>query len=478
MKAARFSVALLVASTFAASAADLPVKYKAPPTLWSWSGLYGGINAGYSFGRDTVREIPDLALPQTTGRVLPSGAIFGGQLGYNWQAGRLVWGLEGDLQWSGQRDSSCGGVECLQAYNVENAATLFRHEVQWFSTARARIGLANADTLFYLTGGAAWAGVRDTTTVLRDDLPSSLVHQHVLTGWALGGGIEGRLSQAWTVKFEYLHLQFNPSTVTGRVAAGNNVIAFDFSERVDSRVTDNIVRVGLNYRLLNGTGTDVPPTDPAMAAWRWSGLYGGLHGGYGSGSSSFKQFYYFDPAAPPVFGELRHYNSSYSPDKASLQGALAGGQLGYAWQRDRVVFGLEGDVSWSGQKDTVAFDTLSQRFNWFATTRARLGWAERGYLLYATGGAAFAEIAETDVGLGTDNGSFKLTKSGWVAGAGVEAWLTGRWTGKIEYLHADLGHINNIFNYSAVTSGIASQGTQSTIRNDLIRIGLNYKLLD
>ncbi|MCS3725788.1 outer membrane protein [Bradyrhizobium betae] len=479
MKLAGFSTAILLASCCAASAADLPVKYKAPPpALWSWSGLYGGVNAGYSFGRDTVREYPDLALPPAQGRVLPSGAIFGAQLGYNWQMGRFVWGLEGDLQWSGQRDTACGGVECFQNWNQENAANLYQHDVQWFSTARGRVGLANADTLLYLTGGAAWAGVRETTTVVRDDLPSSLIQRHVLGGWALGGGIEGRLSQAWTVKFEYLHLEFKPSTVAGRVSASSGNFGFDFVDRVDSRVTDNIVRIGLNYRLLDGSGTGLPQPDPAMTAWRWSGLYAGLNGGYGAGNTSFKQFYYFDPAAAPLPGELTHYTSSYARDKASLQGALAGGQIGYAWQLDHIVFGLEGDAAWSGQKDTVAYDTLSQKFNWFATARARVGWAQRGYLLYVTGGAAFAEIGETDVGLGTDVANFKLTKTGWVAGAGLEAWLTGRWTGKIEYLHADLGNMNNTFNYQAVVFGTAAQGTQSTVRNDLIRIGLNYKLMD
>src|SRR5436305_5851505 len=92
-----FGIALLLASAIGASAADMPVKYKAPPPdPWNWGGLYVGVNAGYSFGRDTVAEDVQVA----AGRVLPTGGVVGGQLGYNWQSGRFVLGLEGDAQWS------------------------------------------------------------------------------------------------------------------------------------------------------------------------------------------------------------------------------------------------------------------------------------------------------------------------------------------------------------------------------------------
>ncbi len=486
MRPAGLSAAILLASTFAASAADLPVKYKAPPpALWSWSGLYGGVNAGYSFGRDTVQEASvDLGGSQLLpGRVLPTGAIFGGQLGYNWQVGRWVWGLEGDVQWSGQRDTACGGVECIQNSNPEVGATVFRHDVQWFTTARGRIGLANGDTLLYLTGGAAWAGVRETTSVQRDDAIASLVVRNTVGGWVFGGGIEGRLAQSWTVKFEYLHLDFGTRTASGQISGFAGGVGLDVFERVNSHVTDNIVRIGVNHRLLDGAGMGVPQSDPAMMAWRWSGLYAGLNGGYGIGNNSFKEFNFIDPAIPPAVNELTHYISSFAPQKISPQGALAGGQIGYSWQFDRIVLGLEADAQWSGQKDTTCamscfvpgfVDKLTQQFNWFGTARGRLGLAERGYLLYVTGGAAFAEIEETD-DFGTVS-NFKRTKTGWVAGGGIEAWLMGRWTGKIEYLHADLGNISHTF--PAINGGFVAAATQSSVRNDLVRIGLNYKLLD
>lgn len=250
---------------------------------------------------------------------------------------------------------------------------------------------------------------------------------------------------------------------------------------MNSRVTDNIVRVGLNYRLWNTSAAAPLPVDPAAAAWRWTGLYGGLNGGYGVGNTSFREFKYFDPAAPPLPGELTHYISSFAPQKVSPQGALAGGQVGYNWQFDRVVVGVEGDAQWGGQKDTACGmtcpETLTQRFNWLATARVRVGYADRGYLLYLTAGGAWAGLEETDFFSGAADdytSTFKTAKGGWVAGGGIEAWLFGNWTGKIEYLHFDLGTINHSF--PVPEAFFAALGSQSRIRNDIIRVGVNYKL--
>jgi outer membrane immunogenic protein len=480
--------AILLASTLGALAADLPVKYKAPPPdPWSWNGLYGGINAGYSFGRDTFKQDFN-GLPQDpAGRALPTGGVFGGQLGYNWQVGRWVLGLEGDAQWTGQRDRGCGGFECIQNYNDEVGAGLVEHKLEWFTTARARLGLANAGYLLYVTGGGAWAGVRETTTAQLDDSIGSTAVRNVLTGWALGGGIETRLSQNWSVKVEYLHLDFSPTTTTTRLVATGGVGPFDLPNTTYSHITDNIARVGLNYRLWSTPAAAPLPVDPAAAAWRWTGFYGGLNGGYGVGNTSFKEFKYFDPATPPLPLELTHYVSSFAPQKVSPQGGLAGGQVGYNWQFDHLVVGVEGDAQWSGQKDTAcamscftaggSIETLTQQFNWLATARARVGYADRGYLLYLTAGGAWAEIEESDFFTGSGpsfTSNFKQTKGGWVAGGGIEAWLFGNWTGKIEYLHLDLGTINHSFPTGEVF--FTSLGSQSHIRNDIVRVGVNYKL--
>jgi outer membrane immunogenic protein len=485
-----FGIALVFVSALGASAADLPVKYKAPPVaLWSWSGLYGGVNAGYSFGRDTLSKDGQ----PVPGRVQPTGGVFGGQLGYNWQSGRFVAGLEGDAQWSGQKGRTCSGTTRFQSYNDENNARVYEHRLKWFATARARLGLVNAGTLFYITGGAAWAGVDETTTVMLD-IPAQNVARHSLTGWTFGGGIEGRLSQDWTVKVEYLHLEFAPMNMSGRYAAsftfpGGDVLSYDLRTASSSRVTDNIVRVGLNRRLWNAPAGSPPPIDPAETAWRWTGFYAGLNAGYGVGNGAFREFNFIDPSVPPLQNELTHYYSSYAPQKISPQGAIAGGQLGYNWQFNRLVVGIEGDAQWSGQKDVTCAatcvstfaETLTQKINWLATVRGRLGYADRGYLLYVTAGGALAEIEETELFADLRNffpSTFKRTNGGWVAGAGVEAWLFGNWTAKAEYLHFDLGSVDHVYatGVSPAVNPVTSLGSQAQLRNDVVRIGLNYKL--
>jgi outer membrane immunogenic protein len=491
MKRIGIGAAILLTSIIGASAADLPVKYKAPPPdPWSWAGLYGGVNAGYSFGRDSfdhsLLDFPPGRDQLAPGRVLPTGGVFGGQLGYNWQFGRWVLGLEGDAQWTGQRDPGCGGFECIQNFNAEVGSFRLRHEVDWFATARAHLGYANAGYLLYVTGGAAWAGVHETATFQFDDSVGSATVRNTVAGWAFGGGIEGRLSGNWSVKFEYLHLDFNPTTTASRLIATAGVAPFDEANVTRSHVTDNIVRVGLNYRLWNAPDVAPLPFDPAANAWRWSGFYAGLNGGYGVGNTSFREFKYFDPAVPPQPGELTHYISSFRPQKVSPDGGLLGGQIGYNWQSGNVVVGVEGDAQWSGQKDTVCamscfppggpIETLTQRFNWLASARGRLGWANRGYLLYVTAGGAWGEIEESDVfaGAAVQTSTFKQSKGGWVAGGGIEAWLFGNWSGKIEYLHFDLGSIDHRF--PVADPAYVAMGTQSTIRNDVVRVGVNYKL--
>ena len=434
-------IATLLISVIGASAADLPVKYKAPPLdSWSWNGLYWRHQCRLQFWPGHVRcasfrrPSPTRTCPADRWRIWRPARI---QL-----AGRTC-GVqtEGDAQWT-TRGSGCAAT-CIQNFNDETSVFRLRHEVDWFATARARLGYANAGYLFYVTGGAAWSGVRETATAQSDNSVASATVKKVVAGWAFGGGVEGRLSQNWTVKVEYLHLDFSPTTTTTRLATTAGLLPFDTVSTVNSRVTDNIVRVGLNYRLWNTPAAAPLPSDPAAAAWRWTGLYAGLNGGYGVGNTSFREFKYFDPAAPPLPGELTHYISSFAGQKVSPQGALAGGQVGYNWQFDRVVVGVEGDAQWGGQKDTACAmtcpETLTQQFNWLATVRARAGYADRGYLLYVTAGGALPRIKRPTF----FRAAWPTTphvpdcKGGWVAGGGIEARLLGNWTGKIEYLHFD-----------------------------------------
>jgi outer membrane immunogenic protein len=488
MKQVVLAGAVLLAAAVGAKAADLPVKafYKAPPApSWSWSGFYAGGNAGYSFGNDTFDEnfVGAAPLPGV-GHVLPRGGVAGGQLGYNWQLGHVVLGIEGDGQWTGQRDTGCGGLECTLNYNGEVGAFSMRHELNWFATARGRAGFANNGYLIYVTGGAAWAGVRETALGALDDARGQSAVNNVLNGWALGGGIETRLWGNWSAKVEYLHLDFNGTTTTSHVVgppvAGTTV---DFMNLATTHVTDDIARVGLNYGFWKTPPAIAPaPIDPSAAAWRWTGLYLGINGGYGTGSTTFREYNFFDTALfPPGPGGTNNI-SSFAPQKLGPKGGLIGGQGGFNWQIEHIVLGVEGDAQWTNQDDVgcgqacISGDSEAQHLNWFATARARLGWANDGYMLYVTGGGAWGELEQTSTFVGISSSlttHSTQTRGGWVGGGGIEARLFGNWTAKAEYLHLDLGSTTNTLAVADLFYNAFS--VKSSFRDDIFRAGLNYK---
>ena len=284
--------ALALSAPVSAVAADLPraMPVKAPvmaPVVYNWTGFYVGGNAGYSFGRNPyevagtstvrTREFRAFGLPAETlltdvtvagpafigaGTANINGAVAGGQIGYNWQSAQWVFGLETDLQWTGQRGSTsfCLTAACPLGSFVVNAD----YKLQWFGTARARAGwLVDPRVLLYVTGGAAYGQVKAdyAAGILGLPLLASSVSTTRL-GWTVGGGIEGMLSPNWTVKAEYLYVDLG-TTASGALGGATTtilanvpgqgfttVIDTTFAGTARARVRDNIVRIGINYHFL------------------------------------------------------------------------------------------------------------------------------------------------------------------------------------------------------------------------------------
>ena len=100
-------------------AADMALKAPppAPAPAWSWTGFYVGLNAGYGVANDPFNQVlsePGFAATSSiNSRVTPNGGLFGGQAGYNYQAGNIVVGVEGDIQWSGEHDTAGCGFQCV-----------------------------------------------------------------------------------------------------------------------------------------------------------------------------------------------------------------------------------------------------------------------------------------------------------------------------------------------------------------------------
>jgi outer membrane immunogenic protein len=204
------ATALSVAGVSAASAADLPMRAAppapvfAPVPVFTWTGFYVGVNAGYGWSEDDNDAI-DLADDEDDG-----GFIGGAQVGYNYQIGSFVVGLEGDIQYADF------GREGVFNYTDEDGDIL-QGELEssdWFGTVRARAGVAFGQALIYGTGGFAFA----------DDA----------TGWTAGGGVEYAFTNNLSAKVEALYVSLD--------ADNNN--DFDFDNDVDF----GVVRAGLNFR--------------------------------------------------------------------------------------------------------------------------------------------------------------------------------------------------------------------------------------
>jgi outer membrane immunogenic protein len=442
------AAALLAATAFAAQAADLPAQapyYKAPVVtqVYDWTGFYFGVNAGIGLGRDLGRVAVPASNFYEASYITPFGALGGAQAGYNRQFGSWVVGLEADIQGTGMRDdhtciNSCRPFQFLR----------FDQKLDWFGTARGRIGYATGPVLTYLTAGFAYGGVSTTTS---GSAPGVFASSESRGGWTIGSGVEAALGGNWTGKIEYLYLDLGDRLLN----FGPDAVSYDYRE--------HIFRAGLNYRI-GGNGRYAP-----MAAADWTGFYFGGNAGWGTARDH----------SVLIVVSMPHI--TLAPD-----GFLGGVQAGYNWQAANWVFGLETDIQGSTQQDdkacvfncnAVTFAQLNQRLPWFGTARGRLGYSVGPTLFYATGGFAYGEvktrIASTLGGLNTVD--FSNTKSGWTAGAGIETpfelfGLLGRnWSSKTEYLYVDLGSSSNTFINGGVTVTFNTR-----VQEHIFRTGLNY----
>jgi outer membrane immunogenic protein len=273
--------ALLALLGGSASAADLAVKARPlpPAPVYSWTGFYIGINGGGSIGVNSMTQTATLTAPglgtsgllTSTNRMVPTGGLFGGQLGYNWQTANWVFGVEADWQWTSQKDSN---TYCTPAANVAffgfgangfGYCLTNEQKLKDFGTARARAGVTTGDSLWYVTGGAAWAKVEDNHLFVGSAnaaifppavfgpgpfFPTAASFSSRKTGWTIGGGVEARLWAGWSAKLEYLYVDLGHIDNTFAIAL--NPIFFPAGGvapvTTSTHVTDNIVRVGLNYK--------------------------------------------------------------------------------------------------------------------------------------------------------------------------------------------------------------------------------------
>jgi outer membrane immunogenic protein len=226
------------------------------------------------------------------------------------------------------------------------------------------------------------------------------------------------------------------------------------------------------------------PSPSTMRPYGWTGVYGGLNGGFAIGTDSA---YDLLAATGGVLGPP----SSAFPGSFPAMGALLGGEIGANYQVGDIVLGAEADIDWSNAQGSYVDDpaagpgasTVTGTAEWLATLRARVGYARDRWLLFATGGLAASGVK---VGISNYTGApspylaDRQTLSGWTIGGGAEYALTDHWTIKGEYLYVDLNDRTFAFRDPSNLCGCAAPGgvvaeAKGKADMNLMRIAIGYK---
>lgn len=233
---------------------NLGTKEPANPALFYWPGAYLGINLGYGTNPSTANISPtstlvtDIQDNSTIAMYLQNaGFLAGGQIGYNWQINNTLVGLEGDVDYA--------HISSAKAITLENSGSLTttaQQNIAWLSTIRARLGkLATHNILVYLTGGPAFGStnlafdqrqieVSCTTT------PCSTGNTtQSKAGWTAGVGLEYAVTQQATFKAEYLYVDLGTMTINAPSNTSPGIINY----QINSSFNNNIVRLGINYKI-------------------------------------------------------------------------------------------------------------------------------------------------------------------------------------------------------------------------------------
>lgn len=234
-----------------AAAADLPRAYPAPVVAvpvayYNWTGFYVGGFVGGAFGGDVrTSDLNGYNAIGSWSYDLENKFIFGGQLGYNWQASGspFVWGVELEVGSLNQRGNGFDPI----SPGLDTRS--FTEGANWYALLAARAGYAVDRTLFYVKGGVAYMD-KPTGSVI-DACNVAPCGPGLVAGdgegkewtWALGAGIEYAFAPNWTIKGEYMY--FHTRKTIGIDAYTPALAQFNFNQRLDATHT---AKIGINYR--------------------------------------------------------------------------------------------------------------------------------------------------------------------------------------------------------------------------------------
>lgn len=382
-----------------------------PGSPGSWAGIYYGTSIGGVWGDATTPVIGGSGGDGGN----PAGGVAGGQAGYNWQSGRVVVGVEGDLALSSAGDSIGPGRP--ERYDITETGAL-----------RARLGYDFGGLLVYGAAGLAGADVK-----VFDD---SETDSDTFWGWTVGGGVETRISSHLAVRADYRYADFGSETLS----VDGNAVPLDISAHQ--------FMVGFNYYLGEDAGPLSLLSFSRPAAPDWSGFYfGGVTG-----------FTWADGAQDLIEND---YDGGFK-----FNGWSGGVRAGADLQMGSFVYGVVADFSVSDLDDSgraldERLDLERVGIDYLGTIRARAGATLGSTLLYATGGVAYAGLELYDDG-------YSETKPmwGWTVGGGVEAFISEHQTLSLEYLYADFGE---------TTFLVDSGHRKADLTSNIIRAGVSHR---
>jgi outer membrane immunogenic protein len=288
MKKFLLGTVALAALGVPATAADMGVRPVARPVIAyaNWTGCHiggfvgieAGQNNGYAttaattFGRAGATPIP----PGTVSPGVPvsngfnmNGFLGGGDAGCDYQWGNWVFGVEGDwsqMNKSGQSYTPFGGIAgapipigVTPAGAPINLAApwIFQSTENWLATVRGRLGYAVDKWLFFVSGGGAWARIESSTWNILSPFLTPNLQNDTRSGWTVGGGFDYAITNAslmpgWSFRMEYLYVNIpSYTTFTPGFGPGLTPTGVTLTNLSTGKLTNNIVRVGLNYKFGN-----------------------------------------------------------------------------------------------------------------------------------------------------------------------------------------------------------------------------------
>lgn len=235
------STVALVAVSGTALAADLPSRapppvYVPPPPIFTWTGVYVGLEAGDEFGTSRISGLATGPQPNFS----PNGFIGGGFAGYNYQINQFVIGVEGNVDGSTFNGSGLDTTGLVTRSTQEPVS----------GSVRGRVGFAWDRLLIFGTGGVAIADFKNTTTFGA----ATDVFNVGRVGWTAGGGVEYAIDNNWAIRGQYLFSDYGHMTEFEATTTADTITRHE---------TDNKVTVGVSYKF----GPPPPPPPPVISKY-------------------------------------------------------------------------------------------------------------------------------------------------------------------------------------------------------------------